>query len=252
MQYTILDYGHSFNTGRRIGAYSGSVFSPLAPLMATYLREAFPETAEAAQATNAPKTFWSRMKHIPPYEYHSEEDVPFQINGRTVLTNYQIPFDLKSEIFYALRLSLYYTELPMKAQFFVKAHEEQFPGRMPMFPFTVPEEILADIAAEGCLKDGATFKELASALVGYPVEFLSEERPVAWLKDGSAIAMVEGGDMPVRMPRVLVEKLSVSNIKALRLLGNYVCLNDFPIHKLLDNVRGYYLDGDSYNLCDIL
>lgn len=252
MRDTIFSYGHSFNTGRRIGVYSGSVFSPLAPLMAAYLREAFPETAEAAQATSAPKTFWSRMKHIPPYEYRFEENIPFQVGGRTVITNYVIPNDLRSEIFYALRLSQHYTELPVKVQFFVKAHEDQFPGWMPMFPFTAPEEILADIAAEGCLKAGATFKELASALVGYPVEFLSEERPVVWLKDGSAIAMVEGGDMPVRMPRALVEKLPISNIKALRLVGNYVCLGDFPIHKLLDNVRGYYLDGDSYNLCGIL
>jgi hypothetical protein len=220
--------------------------------MAVYLREAFPETAEAARATGAPKTFWFRMKHIPPYEYRHEDGVPFQINGRTVLTYYPIPSGIQSEIFYALRLSLYYTELPMKVQFFVRIHEEQFPGRMPMFPFTAPEDVLADIAAEGCLKNGATFKELASALAGYPVEFLSEERPVAWLKDGSAIAFVEGGDMPVRMPRVLVEKLSVSNIKALRLVGKYVCLGDFPLHKLLDDARGYYLDGDSYNLCDIL
>jgi hypothetical protein len=54
------------------------------------------------------------------------------------------------------------------------------------------------------------------------------------------------------MPRALVEKLSVGNIKALRLVDNYVCLNDFPLHKLLDGVRGYYLSGDSYDLCDIL
>ena len=252
MRDNILHYGHCFNTGRRIGVYTGSVFSPIAPLMAAYLRTAFPETAEAASATNAPKTFWFRMKHIPPYEYIPDDEVPFQINGRAVTTAYPIPPDIQSEIFYALRLSIYYTELPMRTQFFIRAHEDQFPGQMAIFPFTAPEDILADIAAEGCLKDGTTFKELASALVGYPVEFLSEERPVVWLKDGSAIAMVEGGDMPARMPRVLVEKLTISNIKALRLAGNYVCLNDFPIHKLLDGVRGYYLSGDSYNLCDIL
>jgi len=220
--------------------------------MAIYLRAAFPDTVDAAKATNSSKTFWSRMKHIPPYEFNSDDDVSFQVNGRYVTTNYPIPPDIKDEIYYALRLSLHYSELPMRIQFFIRAHEEQFPGQMAIFPFTVPEEVLNDIAADGCLKDGAIFRELASALVGYPVEFLSEERPVVWLKDGSAIAMVEGGDMPVRMPRVLVEKLTNSNLKALKLVKNYVCLNDFPIHKLLDGVRGFYLSGDSYNLCDIL
>lgn len=252
MRDNILDIGHCFNSGRRIGKYCGSVFSPLAPLMASYLREAFPETAEAAEATSAPKTFWSRMKHIPPYEYITDEEIPFQINGRYVTTNYAITKDIKSEIFYALRLTLYYTELPMRIQYFIKAHEDQFPGQMAIFPFTAPEDVIAEIAAEGCLKENATFKDVVSALIGYPVEFLSEERPVVWLKDGSGIAKVEGGSMPVRMPRVLVEKLSIGNLKSLKLVGNYVCLNDFPIHKLLDGVRGYYLSGDSYNLCDIL